>query len=479
MTDDLVHRPGWRCASIVALCIGLLAVLSALLAGPAAAHAASTPDPGADVLASDSTHLISGSLRSEGEPLAGVRLTATGDAGTVETTSEDDGRWQIEVPGAGTYVVELDESTLPDGVTLAEGQENPREVTFGSTTRAGVIFQFGAGAAAAAPAPSGADDTTAVPSSPATADAEPAPGTTTDTGTGGRPFPVVFGERALAGLTFGLILALCAVGLNLVLGTTGLNNFSHGETVTLGAVLAFAGAAVGLPMWLAIIAAVVGGGLYGYLNDTLLWRPLRKRGAGLVPMMIVSIGFALTMRYVLQFFFGGATRQLPLAQGPVFDIGPFAITRNNLVSMLIALAVVVVVSLLLMKSRIGKATRAVADNPALASASGIDVDRVIRIIWVTGAALAALGGILYAYYRPGVTFNMGQQILLMIFAAVTLGGLGTVFGALVGSIIVGIFVEVSTIWLPADLKYVGALFIMIIVLVFRPQGILGRKERIG
>lgn len=269
------------------------------------------------------------------------------------------------------------------------------------------------------------------------------------------------------------------MGLNLILGTTGLNNFSHGETVTLGAVLAFAFAALGLPMWLAIIAAVAGGGLYGYLNDTLLWRPLRRRRAGLVPMMIVSIGFALTVRYILQFFFGGSTRQLPYAQGPVFDLGPFSITRNNLVSMLVALAVVIIVSLLLMKSKIGKATRAVADNPALASASGIDVDRVIRIIWITGAALAALGGILYAYYRPGVTFNMGQQILLMMFAAVTLGGLGTVFGALVGSLIVGIFVEISTIWLSADLKYVGALVIMILVLVFRPQGILGRKERIG
>lgn len=473
MTHDLVRRPGWRRTALVTLGLGLLAILGGLLAGPAAASTA------ADTLAGGQAPVISGSLRSEGEPLAGVRITATGDAGTVETTSADDGRWQIEVPAKGTYAVELDESTLPEGVSLADGQENPREVSFGNTTRAGVIFQFGAGGgAAAAPAPAGADDTTAVPSSPPTAGETAAPGTT-DTGTGGRAFGVVLGERALAGLTFGLILALCSVGLNLILGTTGLNNFSHGETVTLGAVLAFAFAALGLPMWLAIIAAVAGGGLYGYLNDTLLWRPLRRRRAGLVPMMIVSIGFALTVRYILQFFFGGSTRQLPLAQGPVFDLGPFSITRNNLVSMLVALAVVIIVSLLLMKSKIGKATRAVADNPALASASGIDVDRVIRIIWITGAALAALGGILYAYYRPGVTFNMGQQILLMMFAAVTLGGLGTVFGALVGSLIVGIFVEISTIWLSADLKYVGALFIMILVLVFRPQGILGRKERIG
>ncbi|NQD87493.1 branched-chain amino acid ABC transporter permease, partial [Paenarthrobacter sp. CM16] len=120
------------------------------------------------------------------------------------------------------------------------------------------------------------------------------------------------------------------------------------------------------------------------------------------------------------------------------------------------------------------------DNPALAAASGIDVDSVIRIVWIVGGVLASLGGILWAYYRPGVTFDMGSQILLLIFAGVTLGGLGTVFGALIGSIVVGIFVELTTVFgLPADLKYVGALFIMIVVLLFRPQGILGRRERVG
>ena len=115
----------------------------------------------------------------------------------------------------------------------------------------------------------------------------------------------------------------------------------------------------------------------------------------------------------------------------------------------------------------------------LAAASGIDVDRVIRIVWVLGAALAGLAGILWAYFRPGVSWDMGFQILLLIFAAVTLGGLGTAFGALVGSLIVGLFIEMSTLWIPSDMKYVGALVVLIVVLLFRPQGILGRRERIG
>jgi branched-chain amino acid transport system permease protein len=93
--------------------------------------------------------------------------------------------------------------------------------------------------------------------------------------------------------------------------------------------------------------------------------------------------------------------------------------------------------------------------------------------------MAGLAGILYAYYRPGLKWDMGTQVLLLMFAAVTLGGLGTAFGALVGSIIVGLLVELSTLWIPADLKFAGALVVLIVILLFRPQGILGRRERIG
>ena len=102
-----------------------------------------------------------------------------------------------------------------------------------------------------------------------------------------------------------------------------------------------------------------------------------------------------------------------------------------------------------------------------------------RIVWMLATALASIAGVLWAYFRPGVKWDMGMHVLLLIFAAVTLGGLGTAFGALIGAIIVGLLVEVSTLWLPPDLKYVGALAILIVILLVRPQGILGRKERLG
>jgi len=136
------------------------------------------------------------------------------------------------------------------------------------------------------------------------------------------------------------------------------------------------------------------------------------------------------------------------------------------------------VLLALKLTRLGKATRAVADNPALAAASGIDVDRVIRLVWAVGAALAGLAGVLLGIAQQ-VNYAMGFNILLLLFAAVTLGGLGSAPGALLGSLIIGLFIQLSTLWVSPELKNVGALGVLIVILLVRPQGILGRAERIG
>lgn len=427
---------------LVALPAFVIAVLLVL----APASQATTPAPSPSPSEQNFQNAISGFLRDDTRaPLAGVTITAKSGDFTGTAESSENGSWRIGVPTQGTYEVELDESTLPDGIKLAEGQENPRTVTFSQTSNLSVIFAFGKGIVVQE-----------------------------------QNFGQNLLNRLVAGLSFGLLLALAAVGLSLIFGTTGLTNFAHGEMVTLGAVLAFGLSSIGLPFWLAMLLALLGGGLFGYAQDAGLWRPLRRRGTGLVPMMIVSIGLALAVRYVIQLFFGGATQQLPFAQSAEIQIGPVSISPNNLWSLLISAVVIGILGVVLLKTRLGKATRAVADNPALAAASGIDVDGVIRLVWIVGGVLASLGGILWAYYRPGVTFDMGSQILLLIFAGVTLGGLGTVFGALIGSVVVGIFVELTTVFgLAADLKYVGALVIMIVVLLFRPQGILGRRERVG
>jgi branched-chain amino acid transport system permease protein len=288
-------------------------------------------------------------------------------------------------------------------------------------------------------------------------------------------------SRAVNGLNFGLMLGLAAIGLSLVFGTTGLSNFAHGEMVTFGAIGAlFFSTVLSIPIWIAIPLAVVLSAAFGLGMDAGLWRPLRRKGIGTVQLMIVSIGLSLALRYIFQIFIGGGTSMLPgRSSETIPGLGPIKLTLTDAISMGISIVVILCFAWWLMRTKMGRATRAVADNSSLAAASGIDVDRVVRVVWVLAAALAGLSGVLWAYFRPGIRWDMGTSVLLLMFAAVTLGGLGTAFGALVGSIIVGLLVELSTLWIPSDLKNVGALVVLIVILLFRPQGILGRKERIG
>jgi branched-chain amino acid transport system permease protein len=199
----------------------------------------------------------------------------------------------------------------------------------------------------------------------------------------------------------------------------------------------------------------------------------------LIAMMIVSIGLSLLVRNYFQFLFGASVRpynDYVIQKG--VDIGPVTAAPKDVWVILLSIVVLVLFALFLQYTKLGKATRAVADNPDLAASSGIDVDRVISVVWALGGGLAALGGIAFAVSER-VGFSMGFQLLLLMFAGITLGGLGTAYGALLGSLIVGILVQVSTLFIPIELKNAGALAVLIIVLLVRPQGILGKAERIG
>jgi branched-chain amino acid transport system permease protein len=227
------------------------------------------------------------------------------------------------------------------------------------------------------------------------------------------------------------------------------------------------------------IGVLLGAFISGFLQDRYLWKPLRKRGTGLIAMLVVSIGLAIFLRYFFLFVFGGETRQLPQYAGQAgLELGLVNITPKSILTTIVGIVLIVLATLWLLKTRMGKASRAVSDNPALASASGIDVQKVIRAVWILGAGLGTYAGVIITI-NQGVSFLLGQDMLLLIFAAVTLGGLGTANGALVGSLIIGLFIQLSTLFIPTELKYVGALIILIFILIIRPQGILGKKERIG
>lgn len=442
----MARRPRARKAG--ALIVALLAALAAFgLVLPAPASAEGTQIKG---------KLTNSATR---EPVAGAVITVVGPEFSGQATSAADGAWSVDVPGEGQYEVTLDTSTLPSGISLTDPTRQTTSVkVFGGRGKT-VIFKLSDGSA---PAPS----------------------------EGGESAPAV-GERAsvwstvpqlaVDGLIFGIVIALAAVGLSLVFGTTKLTNFAHGELVTLGAMLTFFfSAVVGLPLVIAAVIAVIASALIGgWAQNEGLWKRLRKRGTGLIAALVVSIGLGFLVRYFFLFVFGGQTRQLPEYAGQAgIPIGPVLITPKDLIAGTVGIVLIAATTWWLLRTKAGKATRAVADNPALASASGIDVERVIRTVWILGAGLAGFAGVMLAL-QAGVSWYMGFQILLLVFAGSVLGGLGTAFGAILGSILVGLFIQLSTIIVPTELKYVGALAVLILILLVRPQGILGRSERIG
>jgi branched-subunit amino acid ABC-type transport system permease component len=469
----------------LALLLGVLLLVAPFpwTSSPVAANTAEA------CVADASTGCIGGTIRtSAGEPAVGVVLTVEGQGQTVEATTDDTGRWSAAVTAAGEYAVTVDEETLPDGESLRDPAANPRTVTveLGGTT--GALFPLGApaagggggggGGAPTAEAPTTGDGGAAVPPDGEGGDeAEVAPESAAAQG-GGTSSRIV--QLVASGLIFGLLLALASVGLSLLYGTTGLSNFAHGEQVTLGALLAYFFAQVqNLPLPVAGALAVLGGLLSGYLQHRGIWGPLRRRGVGLVQQIIVTIGLSLSLQYLFNLLAGGGTLRIVTSSPGIVQLGPVRLTEQSAVSVVLAVLVLAGVGYFLTGTRTGRATRAVADNASLAAASGIAVDRIVRLVWTVGAGLAALGGVLLGLYLNATRWNMGTALLLLMFAAVTLGGLGTAFGALVGSLIIGLVVELSTLVLPSDMRYAAALLILIVVLLLRPQGILGRAERIG
>lgn len=383
---------------------------------------------------------------SQGEALAGIGVSVIGPNGfTGQISTNDQGAWEIPIVSTGSFSATINVADLPEGQALTDPEK--------STVKANV-FMLGVDLRLLFPIGPGVVQASLLERS---------------------------AQLTLDGILLGLVIGLAALGLSLIFGTTGLTNFAHGEILTLAGLLTYyLSAIVGLPVIVAApVAVLLGAVISGFLQDKFLWKPLRRRGTGLIAMLVISIGFAIFLRYFFLFIFGGDTRQLPQYAGQAgLELGLVNITPKSILTSTIGILFIVGATLWLLRTRMGKASRAVADNPALASASGIDVQKVIRAVWILGAALASFAGVIVTV-NQGVSFLMGQDMLLLIFAAVTLGGLGTANGALVGSLIIGLFVQLSTLFIPTELKYVGALIVLILILIIRPQGILGKQERIG
>lgn len=457
-----------RPRSIAALLIAF-AVAVLVMTGSGPASAAPVPHAGESACTkpaprNDDTIHIQGCLSDLREkppaPVPGVKISVEDDAGKVvgTGTSNDAGVFDIALPGksidvlGNTYTVKIDKTSLPEGAAL----RNPKQVSLKVTPKldADIFVTFPIGNASAAGA--------------------------------GKATQAL--QLAVGGLVFSLLLAMAALGLSMIFGTTGLTNFAHGELITFGALVAYGVDALpgtiqiggtNITIAVSIVVAAIASAGFGWLNDRALWRPLRHRGTGLVAMMVVSIGLSIFLRNIFQYVAGASTHQYSQFSSPrPWHWGPVLVTPKDVFIVVFSTVVLVLVVIALQRTKLGKATRAVADNTALSAATGINVDRVVSVVWIVGAMLAGLSGVLLGMTQ-GFDYQLGFKILLLVFAATVLGGLGTAWGAIVGALIIGLFVEVSTLFIPAELKFVGALVVLIIVLLIRPQGLLGKAQRVG
>jgi branched-subunit amino acid ABC-type transport system permease component len=289
------------------------------------------------------------------------------------------------------------------------------------------------------------------------------------------------------GVIFGSIILLASVGLSLLYGIGNFANFAHGELLTVGAYAAFvAKADLGLPLVGALAVSIVATALVGLALDRFLF--VRHRDSSPIVLLVVTIGVALVLRSLIRMVWTNQLRsyRLPLREGIQFvdTTLPVAgydlvlrlrVTLDDLFIVAVAGAFALGTHLFLTRTNIGVAMRATADNRSLAKVTGIDTDRVLRATWGLSGALAAVGGVFLGVQTGVIMPRMGFNVLLIAFAAVILGGIGSPYGAMLGAYVIGIAQEMSIAIPGVSASYRAAISFLILVgvLLVKPDGIAG------
>lgn len=292
----------------------------------------------------------------------------------------------------------------------------------------------------------------------------------------------MFLQLLVNGLVTGSVFAIAAVGVSLIYGILRLVNFAYGDVMAYGACMAFLfNVTLGLQMVLSTALAMVATAVLSVALELVLWRPLRARGAGFMSLFLASIGLALILRQMLLLVAGPQSRAYDVNPYKVYVIGSVRLSGSQAIAIAVAVVAIVLVGVLLNSTSLGRTMRAVADDRALAAVAGIDTGRVIVLTWIVSGLLAGLAGVLAALVQSTFDPNFGFALLLPVFAAVVLGGIGSPYGALLGGLVLGVVTELST-WggffggVNSVYKPVVAFAILIGVLLVRPQGLLGRAR---
>jgi neutral amino acid transport system permease protein len=307
-------------------------------------------------------------------------------------------------------------------------------------------------------------------------------------------------QLLINGIALGSIIAPAAVGLTLTYGILRLSNFAHGDFMTLGAYLAWmlnteswkpvligilkfmnipitldmaarlaSSGNMSINIWLSIIIGMILTILAMLLSDIALWTPMRKKRASTTTIMIASIGLGLFIRNGITLFFGASPQKYDLPLDLPLKFAGVNIKYSTIATLTFSLLAMVALHYILQKTKIGKAMRAVADDPDLAKVTGINVQQVVLWTWVITGALTALAGSLYGL--DSVRINMGWNLTLPMFAAVVLGGIGNPYGAIAGAFVIGIVQDLFFPIVGTDFKLAVALVIMVLTLLIRPQGL--------
>lgn len=286
-------------------------------------------------------------------------------------------------------------------------------------------------------------------------------------------------QTTVNGVVSGSYFALGAVGLTLVYGVLRLINFAHGDMLTFGAYIALlANVHFGLPFALSALVAVSATALLGVGLEVMLWRPMRARGARLPQLLLITVGIAFLIRNGIQLVAGSAARSFQVDIITTYHFGGLMIGRTQAIVVAIGFAVLIVVGVVLRGTRLGKQMRAVSDDFTLAETTGIDTQRVVYATWVLAGALAGLAGVVYGSSLGSMSPNLGYSLILSLFAAAVLGGVGNVYGALVGAILIGLSEEWSTLLFDARWKPAVGFAILIATLFVRPQGLFGASRTV-
>lgn len=281
-------------------------------------------------------------------------------------------------------------------------------------------------------------------------------------------------QLVVNGLIYGIIVALSTMGLTITTKILDFFNFAHGSIMTVAAYLVFFFSVInGIPLIISVLLAVVFTVILSLILDKMIYSHMRQ--AESVALLMTSVGVTFCLRSLLKVFFGSGVKGYDLPVRKAINIAGLRITVYQIIIIIVSLVVMFLIHFFMTKTKIGKSMRAVADNVDLARISGIDMERVYRWTWVLGTALAVLAGFFLALDTRLVPM-MGWNILIPVFVAMVIGGIGSIYGAVIGAMIVGLSMEIAAGFIPPTYKLGISFLMMIIVLLWRPMGIFKESK---